>query len=121
MRWLIGIAAVMALFWMFDSGAQAAVRAPVPVVRTQVAPPTSPCENADHVGNLEIIEGVWFECVCEKRIYTPDTCDWYEITSPAVDPTQLRKWKRAHPGAVVRVRSWAKPRPKLVGGKVVAT
>jgi len=78
------------------SHAAPVARAPVvkyTVVRFVVEPPSSPCD-ADHIGDLEIIHGVWFECVCEQRVFTPATCDWYEITSPAQGARKIRKAKK---------------------------
>lgn len=68
--------------------------------RTHAAkPPERECQHDPTVrdaaapGDLEIIDGTWFECVCELHVFVAPDCNWYEITSPAREP----KAKRAKP------------------------
>ena len=90
----VAVAATLAI--PTPSSSAPSVKAPTvkyTVVRFVVEPPSTPCD-ADHIGDLEIIHGVWFECVCEQRVFTPSTCDWYEITSPAQGARKIRKAKK---------------------------
>lgn len=82
-------------------------RSPVPKTSGM---PTGPCETEDDALNIEIIDGVWFECSCEHMRFGPPVCEWYEITSPAQDPRALRRWLKRHPRIHVHVVSWAKLR-----------
>lgn len=75
----------------------AATNVRAPVVRSIVAPPTSPCDE-DHILDIEIINGVLFECACDHMMFGPPVCEWQEITSQADDPQRFRRfvsWARA--------------------------
>lgn len=73
-----------------------------PIVQFVPAPPDGPCD-ADHIGDIEIKHGVWYECVCEQRVFVEPACDWYENTDPMEDPQALKKLKRASK-RIVRVK-----------------
>lgn len=115
MRYALVVLVAACVFAGGVTDALAGTRSPVP--KLAVGPPSGPC-NGEHVGDLEIIQGVWFECVCEQRVFTPPTCDWYEITSPAQDPQTLRRWLKRHPKlrAHVHVVSWA-PSGRMVAAR----
>lgn len=55
-------------------------------------PPDKPCTFQNRL-DIEIIDGVWFECSCEA-LMVGTVCDWYEVTSPAADPQAARRIKR---------------------------
>lgn len=70
--------------------AHAESHAKVPVAH---APPDKPC-HFDNRMDIEIVNGIWFECSCEA-LMVGSVCDWYEITEPAHDPHSPPKLKRA--------------------------
>lgn len=109
MKWVlfaIIAAACIAAAGMMAQDAFAKPRSPVPKVAAGL--PVGPCETEDDAMNIEIIDGVWYECSCEHMPYGKPVCDWYEITSPAQDPRALRKWLRRHPAMRLRITvvSW---------------
>lgn len=55
--------------------------------------PTGPCDE-DHILDIEIIDGVLFECSCDQRIFVANDCEWMEITSQAYDPQRAKPLKR---------------------------
>lgn len=74
-----------------------------PTIQAQAkvhAPPNAPCDE-DHVMDVFIVNGVWFECVCEKLTFTGDLCDWYEL-GPAPALRKHAKKRRLIPVLIVK-------------------
>lgn len=82
--------------------AHAGPTAKAPIAR--LSPPDKPCRFENRL-DIEIIEGVWFECSCE-RLMVGTVCDWYEITSSAEDPQHKTKRTKTH-------RAWHITAPAL--------
>lgn len=85
---IIGV--FVALIWLgiCETAAHAANHVKAPVVKAGL--PVGPC-NEFHVGDIEIIEGVLYECGCNVRLFIPNDCGWEEITSQAEDPMRFRR------------------------------
>lgn len=100
-RLLICCVALVALAIGIQVDAQAGTSARPPVTL-----PSGPCDE-DHILDIEIIDGVLYECSCDQRIFTENDCSWQEITSQADDPMRFRRVvKRAkarHRHIIVRV------------------
>lgn len=95
------VAVVLALTLAAESHAATHVKAPV----VKAGLPQGPCDE-NHILDIEIIDGVLYECGCDKRIFVPDDCGWQEITSQAEDPMRFRRLIRialAHHHRVIRI------------------
>lgn len=89
---VIGVFVALIFLGICETAAHAGVNARTPAAQ---APPERPCTFQNRL-DIEILNGVWFECSCEALIIGT-VCDWYEITSAAQEPAASRKVNRAKP------------------------